>query len=137
MSEALCDRMYSRKKESGGWSVNEKGLMTHSEETVTTRCWESWTKDGRVTACLADTGLVLALSLSDALLEGLGGVKLGGGQSVALGLGTTVGIPRCIGDRALVGGSCSLQLVVVDLARVGVGALHALPIGRTGHARTL
>lgn len=86
---------------------------------------------------LTNSRLVLSLSLSDTFLEGLGGVQLRSGQSVALGFSTTIRIPRCISDGALVGRSGSLQLVVAGFAGVGVGTLHALPIGRTGHARTL
>lgn len=88
-------------------------------------------------ACrLSRSRSVLFLSLFDPLLERLGLVQLRSGKAVAFGVGSAVRVPHAIGNRALVGRRGSVQLGVV-LARVGVGALHLLPIGRTGQARTL
>lgn len=85
---------------------------------------------------LSHASLVLTLGLLDPLLEGLGLVKLRGGQTVTLGVRGAVRVAHAIGNGALVGRGGSVQLGVV-LARVGVGTLHLLPIGRTGHAGTL
>lgn len=78
---------------------------------------------------------VFLFSLLDPLLERLGLVKLRSGKAVALGVGGAVRVPHAVGDGALVGRGGTVKLGVV-LARVGVGALHLLPIGRTGKAGT-
>lgn len=86
--------------------------------------------------CLSRAGLVLSLGLLDALLERLGLVELRGCETIALGGGDAVRVPHAVSDGTLVGRSGSVEFGVV-LARVGVGALHLLPIGRTGEAGTL
>lgn len=85
---------------------------------------------------LTDTSLVLPLGLLDPLLEGLGLVKLGSGETVTFGLGSTVRVSHAVSDGTLVRRGGTVQLGVV-LARVGVGTLHLLAIGRTGKAGTL